>query len=164
MKRTEIVGENYSGSWKNERTACRAIIVKDGKMLLSYETVTDQWMIPGGGLEPGETEKDCCIRETAEETGLRVMPSECLLEIDEYYGSWKFISKYFLCEVIGEAPRHLTQREIDAGMEPRWLDVENAKAVFADHASYAETDEMRRGLYFREYTALCELEDHYKAL
>lgn len=42
-------------------------------------------MIPGGGLEKDETDRDCCIREIAEETGVVVETSDCLLEIDEYY-------------------------------------------------------------------------------
>lgn len=76
---------NYAGNWDRARRACRAILAKDGKILCSYETVTDQWMIPGGGLEDGESEEACCIREVREETGFLIRPSECFLEIDEYY-------------------------------------------------------------------------------
>ena len=39
-------------------------------------------------------------------------------------------------------------------MEPRWLPVERAIEEFSRHADYAATDEMRRGLYLREYKAL----------
>ena len=39
-------------------------------------------------------------------------------------------------------------------MEPRWVLVEQAVAEFSRHREYADTDEMRRGLYLREYTAL----------
>ena len=66
MKIIEIVGDNYFGKWDKTNTACRGIIIRDGRILLSYETLTDQWMIPGGGLEDGESEKECCIREIAE--------------------------------------------------------------------------------------------------
>jgi len=41
MKVIDIVGENYFGKWDKTRTACRAVIIKDNKMLLSYETKTD---------------------------------------------------------------------------------------------------------------------------
>ena len=47
MKTLETIGENYFGHWDICRTACRGIIVQDGKILLSYETVTGQYMIPG---------------------------------------------------------------------------------------------------------------------
>lgn len=77
MKTIDIVGENYFGEWKRTRTACRGIILRENKILLSYETLTNQWMIPGGGLENGEWENDCCIREVTEETGMIINPSEC---------------------------------------------------------------------------------------
>ena len=114
-------------------------------------------MIPGGGLEEGESEIECCIREVAEETGVLISTSECLLEIDEYYEDCKYISKYYIGEAIGSSERRLTERERQVGMEPRWLSVNEIKSIFAAHSEYTDTDEMRRGLYLREYTALCEL-------
>lgn len=157
MKIIDIVGDNYLGKWNKTRTACRGIVIENSEILLSYESVTGQWMIPGGGLEENESEADCCIREVAEETGILVNASECLLEIDEYYENQKLINKYFICKVKGTANTKLTERERNVGMEARWLSVDNAKNIFSKHASYTETDEMRRGLYLREYTALCEL-------
>ena len=161
MKTINIIGENYFGHWTDTRTACRALIVDGGKMLLSYETKTDQWMLPGGGLEEGEEERECCIREVAEETGALVEPSECLLEIDEFYENFKWVNKYFVCKVVGETERNLTEREKRVGMEPRWIDTDEIKKIFSNHQAYAATDEMRRGMYLREYTALCELEGEY---
>lgn len=49
------------------------------------------------------------------------------------------------------------KREIEVGMEPRWVPVEDAIEIFSKHNDYAETDEMRRGMYFREYTALTNI-------
>ncbi len=157
MKIIDIIGENYFGSWEKTRTACRGIIIRDGRMLLSYETKTGQWMLPGGGLEEDEEEKSCCIREVAEETGFLVQPSECQLEIDEYYEEWKYVNRYFFGRVTGQTDIRLTDREKEVGMEPRWVPVHEIIGIFSGHASYADTDEMRRGMYLREYTALCEL-------
>lgn len=158
MKRIEIVGKNYFGHYENSRMACRGIVVQNGKILLSYETVTGQYMIPGGGLEEGEDERECCAREVLEETGFVIRPSECVLQIDELYEDWKFVSKYFLGTVEGEGKMKLTDREIEVGMEPRWLPIDEIMEIFSKHNDYAETDEMRRGMYLREYTALQELE------
>ncbi len=157
MKSINIVGDNYFGKWNKTRTACRSVVIKDGKLLLSYETRTNQWMLPGGGLEADEGEKECVIRETTEETGFVIKPSECLLEIDEYYEDWKWVNRYFFGEITGETERNLTEREIEVGMEPRWLPVEDIIEIFSKHADYTDTDEMRRGMYLREYTALKEL-------
>jgi ADP-ribose pyrophosphatase YjhB (NUDIX family) len=162
VKTIDIIGENHFEQWTKTRTACRGVVVRNGKMLLSYENLTDQWMIPGGGIENGEDEAACCIREVAEETGFFVQPSECLLEIDEYYEDWKWVNRYFVCKITGETAMHLTEREKAVGMEPRWLPIEEIKSIFRMHQKYAETDEMRRGMYLREYTALCELEGEFK--
>ena len=153
----QIVGDNYSGEWNQTRTACRGIILRDNCLLLSYETVTGQYMLPGGGLEADEDERECCIREVAEETGFRILPTDCVLEIDEYYGNFKWVNRYFFGDITGETALHLTEREKEAGMEPRWLLLDEILHIFSEHASYADTDEMRRGMYLREFTALSRL-------
>ena len=157
VTKVEIVGDNYYGKWDKTRTACRGIVIRDHRLLLSYETVTGQWMLPGGGLEEGEDERECCIREVAEETGFLISPSECVLEIDEYYEDFKWVSRYFFGEVTGETTVHLTEGEKEVGMEPRWLPPDEIIHIFSEHASYADHDEMRRGMYLREYTALSKL-------
>ena len=154
METIEIVGDNYFGAWDKVRVACRGIVVKDGLLLLNYETKTDQWMIPGGGIENDEDEKGCCVREVEEETGFVVEPSDCVLQITEYYEDTKFINRYFLCNIIGTSELHLTQREQAVGMEPRWMPIETIRTIFSKHADYTESNEMRRGLYMREYLAL----------
>lgn len=154
MKTIQIKGKNFFGKWDKARSASRCIIIKDGNILLSYETLNDQWMIPGGGLEEGETDKECCIREIKEETGLVINPSDCFLEIDEFYEDYKYISRYFFGEVTGSCERKLTEGEKEAGMEARWISVTKAMEIFSKHETYAGRDEMRRGMYLREFTAL----------
>ena len=161
MKTIEIIGDNYLGKWTETRTACRGIILQDKRILMSYETMTGQWMIPGGGIESGEDEGSCCAREVAEETGTLVQPSECVLEIDEYYENWKWVNRYFFCDIYGKTEIKLTDREKEVGMEPRWISVDEIVNIFSKHADYADTDEMRRGMYLREYTALSELKEDF---
>ncbi|MBO4666711.1 MAG: NUDIX domain-containing protein [Bacilli bacterium] len=153
----KIVGSNYLGEYCTTRKSCRAIVIEKDNILLSYETKTDTWMIPGGGQEKGETEKDCVIRELAEETGYLVEPIRCALTINEYYGNERFLSKYYLSTIKGKAEVNLTEREKQNGMEPRWLPIKDAISIFSEHQKYAETDEMRRGLYLREYRALTKV-------
>ena len=153
MKTIEIVGKNYFGHWTHERTACRCIVIEDGRVLLSYAARDDLWMIPGGGLEAGEDEGTCCVRELAEETGRIVLPSACALEIDEYYEDCKYVSRYFFGAVVGRCQSKLTEAEQRMGLEPRWLPVGEALQIFSRHDDYAATDEERRGIYQREYTA-----------
>lgn len=154
METIDILGANRFESWTSSREACRAIVINDGKILMSYETGTDQWFIPGGGVEEGETLSDCCQRETEEETGCIVAPGEHFLTINEFYEEWKFISHYFVCELLSEnGTVRLTEREKRAGLEKRWIDLDEAVTLFSKHDEY-KADEMKRGAYLREYTAL----------
>ena len=150
----EIYGENYFGYFNKTRTCCRGIIINEGKILLSYETKTDQYMIPGGGLEEKESIEECVVRELSEETGYLVEPTKYVLRIEEHYEDEKYIDEYFLCKIVGTSIRKLTRRENEVGMEPRWVEIKKAISIFSKHQDYASEDEMRRGLYQREYIAL----------
>ena len=157
MKVINIIGDNYTGHTDRQRIACRAIIIEDGKMLLSYEQKSNIYMIPGGGLEPKEKEEDCVVREVLEETGLIIEPSKCVLEINEFYSNAKFISRYFLGKIKGEAERHLTEREKEVEMVPVWLEINDVVEIFSKYNDYKDSNEMQAGLYKREITAIKEL-------
>jgi drug/metabolite transporter (DMT)-like permease/ADP-ribose pyrophosphatase YjhB (NUDIX family) len=43
-----------------------------GRVLLCHRRDLDLWNLPGGGMQPGELPTEAAIRETREETGLRV--------------------------------------------------------------------------------------------
>ena len=159
MKRIEIVGENYTGKWNRSRVSCRGIVLDGDRILLTYEKAVDQWMIPGGGLEGDESLENCCRREVAEETGYQIEVSPCVLEIDEYYEEGKFPNFYYFGKVTGRCEMKLTEQETERGTGPKWIPIEKAIAIFGTHASYTDTDEMRRGMYLREYTALTEALD-----
>ena len=45
-----------------------------GRFLLQKRSDNGWWGLPGGGREPGETFKQCVVRETFEETGVIVEP------------------------------------------------------------------------------------------
>lgn len=156
MKTIDIHGDNYIEPYTNVREACRGILIVDGKILLTYETNTDQWFIPGGGLEDSESIAECCVRELAEETGIVVDTKQQFLTINEYYDDWLFISHYYTCEYMGETKKVLTGREIEVGLEPRWISLDEAIEIFSKYQDYAGKDEMKSGAYLREYKALME--------
>ncbi|MQA78575.1 MAG: NUDIX domain-containing protein [Streptosporangiales bacterium] len=49
----------------------KGVVVRDGLVLLCRNE-RDEWELPGGKLDPGETPEQCVVREVAEETGWRV--------------------------------------------------------------------------------------------
>ena len=156
MKTVEILGANRFETFTKTRAGSRAIIVRDGKILLSHETNSGWWLVPGGGVEGDETPEACCVREVEEETGLIVRPVRQFLTLFEYYEEYRYISHYFLCEVTGSGQMRLTEAEVRRGARPQWLPIQEAVDIFSRHQSYADVSEEKRGSYLREYTALLE--------
>lgn len=161
MEILDIYGENHFEKYTKTREACRGIVILDEQILLTYEVNTDQWFIPGGGREDNESLEECCARELAEETGYVVKTNKQFIAINEYYEEWFFVSHYFICEVTGDTERKLTKREIEVGLEPRWIPLKEAIEIFSKHQDYAEENEMKRGSYLREYKALCYYVEKY---
>ena len=145
---------HHSNPPENTRVSCRGLVVREGKVLLSYESTKDVYMSPGGGLEEGETLGECCKRELREETGYIVEPLYQLLTVNEYCFETLYISHYFVCNITGECDITLTETEIAHGMEPRWVDIDEAIGIFS---TYEEKREDHRSLYLREYSVLNEL-------
>jgi 8-oxo-dGTP diphosphatase len=50
--------------------AAGGVVVRDGRVLLVHRDRYDDWSLPKGKLEPGETWEDAAVREVREETGL----------------------------------------------------------------------------------------------
>ena len=157
MKTIEFTDPGYSGQFTHTRRACRGIVQRDGLVLLShYPASGDLWMIPGGGKEEGETDRDTVIREVAEESGYLIEPGDCALEIIEYFGDLRHINHYFPATVAGETEQKPTDLEERLKLEPRWVTPEEALAIFSRYDDYAGERGMKRSLYLREYTALKE--------
>ena len=155
-KTMEIRGANAIAAYSRLRVGCRGIVIKDDRMLVSHEVNVDCYLIPGGGLEEGETPEACCVREIREETGYVVRPTVHFLTMNEYYEECLYISHYFVCDIIGTAERNLTPLEVKRGLTPAWIEPEKMLQLFGRHQDYAATKEERRGAYLREYTALTE--------
>ena len=156
MKTVEILGANRFETFSKTRVGSRAVVVRDGSILLSHETIPGWWLIPGGGTEEGETPEACCIREVEEETGFIVKPLRQFLTLYEYYEEYRYISHYFVCGITGTGQMRLTDAEKRRGLEPQWLPLKDVVGIFARHQEYAGIHEEQRGSYLREYTALKE--------
>ena len=153
MKTIEIYGRSFTGEAAHLRIACRGLLIRDKQILLSHEHNTGWYLIPGGGVEAGESIEEGCIREMREETGFLVEPEELLLTIREGYGDWLYISHYFLCRERGQGEQELTDLERIRGLVPEWVDLTEALAIFAEHTNLAHYEE-KRGSYQREHAAL----------
>jgi 8-oxo-dGTP pyrophosphatase MutT (NUDIX family) len=65
----------------------------------------DIWMVPGGGIEDGESSQDAAIREVLEETGLIVHIERLLWHVEEVSDErgQRFVN-FFLGTIIGGHP------------------------------------------------------------
>jgi len=52
--------------------AAVAVIFQQGRVLLIQRRDIPVWVLPGGGIEPGETPEQAIVREVLEETGYSV--------------------------------------------------------------------------------------------
>lgn len=85
---------------------CAGIVKKSERFLIvksNYEG-EEFWIFPGGGLEPGESLKECVKREVFEETGVNVRVDK-LIFLDESVSNGKTMVHFnFLCiPISGEA-------------------------------------------------------------
>lgn len=151
-----ISGDTFNekvGVRKIRRTT-RAFIRResDHKILLMHAEVDDMYMLPGGGLEMGETTIDCVVRECREEAGLIIKPiEEDAIRVREYYKDRMYEVTYYKAEIIGETERALTGYEIEQRMTPVWVDEDEGLELF--ELRLGDPVERRAGLAVRELTA-----------
>jgi 8-oxo-dGTP diphosphatase len=104
-----------------EVRAAGGVVLRDGKILLVHRPAYDDWTLPKGKLEPGESWHDAARREVQEETGLVCEPGEELGRsfYTDALGRAKEV-RYFRMEPDEEPePRN----EVD---EVRWVPLEDA--------------------------------------
>ena len=120
----EMDKKNYGGCVRSfTRNSARSIIIRNGKIAMIHSLKYDYYKFPGGGIEPGESDIDVLIRETAEEAGLTVVPDtireygyvhriqKSTVEEDEYFIQDNY---YYLCDVDeGIRPQKLDDYESD---------------------------------------------------
>jgi len=112
------------------RTRYQGAIVRDGAVLLirqrEHATGRTYWLLPGGGMEPGETPEATVAREMREETNLTVRVERLLLDVASETGGHYDRAHTYLCTAMaGEAaPGHEPEPEFAAAfsfIEVRWV-------------------------------------------
>lgn len=158
MKNTVPIINQYGKSHKKspckKRIACRGIILKEDKILVLQQKNTGMMLLPGGGLENGESYADCCKREVLEETGFVVNPVHHFLTVNEYYEDRLYETHFFFCEIVEAAAPKLTEHEILAGACAQWVKIDDAVLEFGNYAEYENNDPEKSGQYRREEAAL----------
>ncbi|MCA9947222.1 MAG: NUDIX domain-containing protein [Anaerolineales bacterium] len=82
-------------------TASSIVTNQAGELLLIQRHDIRTFDVPGGGLDPGELPPEAAVRETFEETGLRVRAAQLLGIYHWPNEPHAFLSFYFRCELLG---------------------------------------------------------------
>ena len=137
----------------------QAAIIQGDKILLikhhEFKSGRSYWILPGGGIEPGETEEECILREVKEETSLDVNIKSLLMDESSYPDSVYRIFRTYLCEPVkGTAtPGYEPEPEV-AGYysitEVKWFDLNDETdwnpEITTDPLTYNQLQSLRKKL------------------
>ena len=151
---------------KGIRTSAKAIIIEDGKILLTRNEDAQGafYLLPGGGQRHGEPLSEAVVRECMEETGVLVSVGDLLLVRDYISDNHEFAEQdddvhqvefMFRCRIVdGDAHSGETPDIWQTGVE--WVEVSKLRDVRLYPAALAEPlQRIARG----ESPAICYLGD-----
>jgi len=119
------------------RITARAIVIKNDKILLMYTNRYEDYSLPGGGVDEGESIEQGLIRELNEETGAQQVRVIKAFGLYEEYRPWYkddfdiiHIKSYcYICNIADEFGKaQLEHYEQQNGMTAKWVDINDAIA------------------------------------
>jgi 8-oxo-dGTP pyrophosphatase MutT (NUDIX family) len=105
--------------------AAGGVVMRDGQLALVHRPRYDDWTLPKGKLDPGESFEDAALREVAEETGLLARLARELPDVEYEVRGRPKVVRYWLMEVEDETP-FVPGEEVD---EVRWVDPAEALSL-----------------------------------
>jgi 8-oxo-dGTP diphosphatase len=106
--------------------AAGGVVERDGLVLLVHRERYDDWSLPKGKVEPGESWETAALREVREETGYDCVLGEPLGATFYAPGGREKEVRWFRMQATGEPAA--TDGEVD---EARWLPLDEALALLS---------------------------------
>lgn len=107
---------------------CSAIVLRGREVLLIHRSHggLDDWVLPGGSPQPGESTAACARREVREETGLHVHPARIafVVEVTGPHPGPRTVDIVFAAS---ESPPRRQPEIREEGMEPRFVPVSQVR-------------------------------------
>lgn len=139
------------------KVGCSAAIFDTSgeKVLLTRRSDNGRWCLPGGGMEPGESAAEACVREVWEETGLQVRVERLVgvyssPDLIVVYGDgnrFQIVALHFSAEVLGGS-LGLSDETTAAGFFSR-QEIEAMDVMEHHRLRIADTCTARREAYIR---------------
>ena len=117
---TPVVGQVADQAASPMATAAGCLLRLDDGVLLIQDVWSQRWSLPGGGREPGEALADTAVRETFEETGLRVRAGTELGRLG-HFAVFDCAVEAGTVALMGAAVLRLPAATRDEVMQARWL-------------------------------------------
>ena len=92
------------------------ILNEENKMLMvkQHHEEKDIWMVPGGGIEDGESSFEAAEREVFEETGIKVKTDRLIWHVEEVSDRGQRFVNFFTAEIAGGSLKLGMDPEFDA--------------------------------------------------
>ncbi|GAA2173138.1 hypothetical protein GCM10009846_13880 [Agrococcus versicolor] len=109
-----------------------------------HDVAPPRWLTPGGGIEPGETEREAAVRELFEETGRRIGEDDLVGPIAHArvphpdghpYAATDALTFLWRCERFEPGAEHRMDDELDDILEHRWWTADEIRASDDDFST-----------------------------
>jgi 8-oxo-dGTP diphosphatase len=111
----------------NRVHAAGGVVLRDGRVAVVHRPRYDDWSLPKGKLDPGESFEEAALREVEEETGLRCRLLRELPTVSYDVRGRRKEVRYWAMEVEDETP-FVPNEEVD---ELRWVEPQEALALLS---------------------------------
>lgn len=126
MKKITL-GQKFKDSDFDFRETCFGICERNGKILLTKNTIKNETAMVGGGVEKGESHEDGLRREFMEESGYKLIDMKELCTIDCYWITKNKRQMESLANFYIVTLSETAQKPTEEGHEAMWVQLEDVE-------------------------------------